>query len=61
MILSKHGQHVNEMMAVTVNTFQNFLWLNFLISSQNVSKATNAILHCDLTSDGLTMTPPSVY
>ena len=38
MILTKLGQHVNDMMAVAVKKIQNF--------------ATNAILHCGLTYSG---------
>ena len=46
MILTKLGQHVNEMMAVAVKKFQ---WSRFLIIRQNVNKATNAILNSSLT------------
>ena len=49
MILTKLGQHVNEMMAVAVNTFQNVQWSRFLIIRQNVNMATNAILNSGLT------------
>ena len=42
------GQHVNEMMAVALKKFQNFLWSRFLIIRQNVNMATNAILYCGL-------------
>ena len=31
MILINVGEHVNEMMAVAVHLFQNFLWSGFLI------------------------------
>ena len=48
MILIKVGEHVNEMMAVAVKKFQNFLWSGFLIIRQNVNMATNAILYCGL-------------
>ena len=54
MILTKLGQHVNEMMAVAVNKFHNCLGSSFFIIRQNVNMATNsngnAILHCGLTS-----------
>ena len=50
MILTKLGQHVNEIMAVAVNKFHNFLWSGFFIIRQNINMATNAILHCGLTS-----------
>ena len=53
-MLTELCQHVNEMMAVTVNSFHNFRWSSFLIIIQNVSKAATAILHCGLTSDGVT-------
>ena len=49
MILIKFGQYINEMMAVAVKNFQNFLWSRFLIIRQNVNVATNAILNCGLT------------
>ena len=45
----KCGQYINEMMAVAVENFQNFLWSRFLIIRQNVNMATNAILNCGLT------------
>ena len=45
----KFGQHVNEMMAVAVKNFLNFLWSRFLIIRQNVNMATNAILYSGLT------------
>ena len=41
-ILTKLGQHVNEMMSVAVKNFQIILWSHFLIIRQNM--ATNAIL-----------------
>ena len=50
MILTKFGQHVNEMMAVAVKNVQNFCWLRFLLITQNVYMATNAILYSGLTS-----------
>ena len=53
MILTKLGQQVNEMMAVAVKKFHSnkvFYWSRFLIIRQNVNMATNAILHCRLTS-----------
>ena len=50
MILTKLGQHVNEMMAVAVKNFLNFCWSRFLIIRQNVNMATNAILCCGLPS-----------
>ena len=49
MILIKVGQYINEMMAVAVDNFKNFLWSRFLIIRQNVNMATNAILNCGLT------------
>ena len=49
MIFIKLGQHVNEMMAVAVKKFQNFLWSRFFIIRQNVNMAINAILNCGLT------------
>ena len=49
MILIKFGQYINEMMAVAVDNFQNFLLSHFLIIIQNVNMATNAILNCGLT------------
>ena len=51
MILTKLGQHVKEIMAVAVKKFQDFCWSSFLIIRRNVNMATNAILHCGLTSD----------
>ena len=48
MILQNLGQHVNEMMAVAVKKILNFLCSRFLIISQNVNIATNAILYCGL-------------
>ena len=45
----KIGEHVNEMMAVAVKNFKNFLWPRFLIIRQNVNMATNAILYSGLT------------
>ena len=50
MILTKLGEHVNEMMTFAIKMFQNFLMSSFLTIRQNVSMATNAILHCGLTS-----------
>ena len=50
MILIKFGQHVNEMIIITVKKFQNFLWSLFLIIRTNVNMATNAILNSGLTS-----------
>ena len=47
MILTKLGQHVNEMMAVVVKNIQNF-WSRFLIIRQNGNMATNAVLYCGL-------------
>ena len=47
-ILTKLGQHVNEMMAVAMKNFKNFLWSRFLIIRQNANMATNAILYCGL-------------
>ena len=44
MILTKLGQHVNEMMAIAVKTVQIF-WSRFLIIGQNVNMATNAVLY----------------
>ena len=49
MILIKFGQCVNEMIAVAVKNFQNFLLSCFLIIRQNVNMATNAILNSGLT------------
>ena len=49
MVLTTLGQYVNEMMAVAVKIFQNFLCSRFLIIRQNVNMATNAILYCGLT------------
>ena len=43
MMLTKLGQHVNEMITVAVKHFQNFSWSRFLIIRQNVNMATNAI------------------
>ena len=43
-ILTKLGQHVNEMMAVAVNKFSEFFMVTFCIIRQNVNMATNAIL-----------------
>ena len=37
MILTKLGQHVNEMMAVAVTNFHNVPWSSFLILRQNMS------------------------
>ena len=48
MILTKLGQHVNEMMAVAVKKYHIFLWSRFLIIRQNVNMATNAIFYCGL-------------
>ena len=48
MSLIKLGQQVNEMMAVAVKKFQNFLLSRFPIIRQNVNMATNAILYCGL-------------
>ena len=52
-ILSKLGQYVKEMRAVTANSF----WSSFLIIRKHVSKASDVILRCDLTSDGVTENP----
>ena len=49
-ILTSLGQHVNKMMAVAVKVFQIFLWSVFPLIRQNISIATNAMLHCGLTS-----------
>ena len=49
MILTKVGEHVNEMMAVAAHLFLNFRWSGFLIIRQNVNMAINAILYCGLT------------
>ena len=49
-ILTNLSRHVNEMTAVVVKTFQNFLGSSFLLIRRNVSMATNAILLCGLTS-----------
>ena len=49
MILTKLGQHVNEVMAVSVKKIQNFWWSSFLLIKQNVNMATSAILHFGLT------------
>ena len=49
MVLTPFGKHVNEMMAVAVKKFKNFLWSRFLIIRQNVNMATNAILYSGLT------------
>ena len=63
MILIKFGQYVNEMMAVAVKNFQNFLWSRFLIIRQNVNLATNAIPYCGLSPNvcPLHMTLPLTY
>ena len=50
MILTKIGQHVNEMMAVAEIFLKNFCWSHFLIIRQNANMATNAILNSGLTS-----------
>ena len=49
MIFQKFGQDVNEMVAVAVKHFQNFLWSRFRIIRQNVNMATNAIIYSGLT------------
>ena len=48
MILTKLGQHVNEMIEIAVKNFKKFLLSSFLIIGQNVNMATNAIRHCGL-------------
>ena len=50
--LTKVGQHVNEMMACSCYKFcsSDLLTVPFIIIRQNVSMATNAMLHCRLTS-----------
>ena len=57
MILTKLGNHVNEMMAVTVKKFQNFSLSRFLIIKQNVNMATNSGLTPEATAVRRTMPP----
>ena len=49
-ILTKLGQHVNEMMAVAA---KKNLWSHFLIIGQNVNMATNAIVYSGLPPAGV--------
>ena len=45
MILTKHDQHVNEMMT-TACKFKNFSWSRFLIIMQNINMVTNGKYNC---------------